>query len=95
METSTLDQIEKPIGRDRHDSLDKMEAIAYGVKARFEEGTGTEDNRSRFYPLALWPLLSPVSGDKSLTWGGCSWLSAMLQIKNPYTNYMNNVSTTG
>ncbi len=37
MKTSNLGQVEKPIGRDRHNSLENMEAIAYGVKARFEE----------------------------------------------------------
>jgi len=40
MKTSNVGQVEKPIGRDWHNSLDKMEAIAYGVKARFEEDTG-------------------------------------------------------
>ena len=40
MKTSNLYRVEKPIKRNQHTSLDKMEAIAYGVQARFEESTG-------------------------------------------------------
>jgi len=40
MKTSNLCQIEKQPKRTGRSSFDKMEAIAYGVQARFEEKTG-------------------------------------------------------
>lgn len=40
MGTSTLYRVEKQSKRVQHMTLDKMEAIAYGVQARFEENTG-------------------------------------------------------
>ena len=40
MKTSTLYRAEKQSRRSQHMALDKMEAIAYGVQARFEENTG-------------------------------------------------------
>ena len=40
MKTANLCRVEKPPDRTQHKSLDKMEAIADGVQARFEESTG-------------------------------------------------------
>jgi len=40
MKTAEMCRVEKPAGKTRYSSLDKMEAIAYGVQARFEENTG-------------------------------------------------------
>ena len=40
MNTSYQCQVEKQIRRTRPMSFDKMEAISYGVQARFEENTG-------------------------------------------------------
>jgi hypothetical protein len=40
MKTSNLYRVEKQTRRNQHTPLDKMEAIAYGVQARFEESTG-------------------------------------------------------
>ena len=40
MKTSNLYQVEEQIMKNQHKSLNKMEAIAYGVQARFEESTG-------------------------------------------------------
>ena len=40
MEASTVLQVEKQSKRVQHMTLNKMEAIAYGVQARFEENTG-------------------------------------------------------
>jgi hypothetical protein len=40
MKTSNLYQVEKQERKIQHMTLDKMEAIAYGVQARFEENTG-------------------------------------------------------
>ncbi len=40
MKTSNLYRVEKQTRRDQHTSFDKMEAIAYGVQAQFEESTG-------------------------------------------------------
>ena len=40
MKTSNLYPVEKHTRRIQHKALDKMEAIAYGVQARFEENTG-------------------------------------------------------
>ena len=40
MKTSTLYRAEKQTGRTQRTSLNKMEAIACGVQARFEESTG-------------------------------------------------------
>lgn len=40
MKTSNLYRAEKQSKRSQHMALDKMEAIAYGVQARFEENTG-------------------------------------------------------
>jgi hypothetical protein len=40
MKTSNLYRVEKPNKRNQQSSFDKMEAIAYGVQARFEESTG-------------------------------------------------------
>jgi len=40
MKTAELCRVEKPAGKTRNPSLNKMEAIAYGVQARFEENTG-------------------------------------------------------
>ena len=40
MKTANLCRVEKPPERTEHTSLSKMEAIAYGVQARFEENTG-------------------------------------------------------
>ena len=40
MKISNLCQIEKQSERTQHISRNKMEAIAYGVQARFEENTG-------------------------------------------------------
>ena len=40
MNTSNIYQVEKQARRNRPTSFGKMEAIAYGVQARFEESTG-------------------------------------------------------
>jgi len=40
MKTSTLYRAEKQTGRTQRTSINKMEAIACGVQARFEESTG-------------------------------------------------------
>ena len=40
MKTSNLQRVEKQSGGTERTSFDKMEAIAYGVQARFEENTG-------------------------------------------------------
>ena len=40
MKTSNLCRVEKQTERSQHTPTDKMEAIAYGVQARFEENTG-------------------------------------------------------
>lgn len=40
MKILNLGQVEKQTRANRYTSLDKMEAIAYGVQARFEESTG-------------------------------------------------------
>jgi hypothetical protein len=40
MKTSNLCRLEKQTKKNQHKSYDKMEAIAYGVQARFEENTG-------------------------------------------------------
>jgi hypothetical protein len=40
MKTSNLHRVEKRIGKAEKNSFNKMEAIAYGVQARFEENTG-------------------------------------------------------
>ena len=40
MKTSNVCQVVKQNERTRHTSPDEMEAIAYGVQARFEENTG-------------------------------------------------------
>jgi len=40
MKTSNPYQVEKQTEETRHTTGDKMEAIAYGVQARFEENTG-------------------------------------------------------
>lgn len=40
MKTSNPCRVEKQTGRTQHTSFSKMEAIAYGVQARFEENTG-------------------------------------------------------
>lgn len=40
MKTMNLSQIDKQSGNDSRLTIDKMEAIAYGVQARFEENTG-------------------------------------------------------
>ena len=40
MKTSNLGRVEEKSGSIQHMTLEKMEAIAYGVQARFEENTG-------------------------------------------------------
>jgi hypothetical protein len=40
MKTPSLCRVDRPPEKTRHTSFDKMEAIAYGVQARFEEKTG-------------------------------------------------------
>lgn len=40
MKTSNLYQVEKSSGRNQEKSLERMDAIACGVQARFEESTG-------------------------------------------------------
>ena len=40
MKNSNLQRVEKQNGGTKRSSPDKMEAIAYGVQARFEENTG-------------------------------------------------------
>jgi hypothetical protein len=40
MKTSNLQQVENQRGGTERTAIDKMEAIAYGVQARFEENTG-------------------------------------------------------
>ena len=39
MKTLNLDRVDKKNGENQNKSLDRMEAIAYGVQARFEENT--------------------------------------------------------
>ena len=40
MKTAEVCRVEEPVEKTQRSSLDKMEAIAYGVQARFEENTG-------------------------------------------------------
>lgn len=40
LNTSNTDRVEKQTRRNQTTSFNKMEAIAYGVQARFEESTG-------------------------------------------------------
>ena len=40
MKTSNLYTLETKVGKPRQNGFDKMDAIAYGVRARFEESTG-------------------------------------------------------
>ena len=40
MNTTSLYAVESKVHRTRHKSLSRMDAIAYGVQARFEERTG-------------------------------------------------------
>ena len=40
MNTTSLYAVETKVHRTRHKSLSRMDAIAYGVQARFEERTG-------------------------------------------------------